>query len=103
MATVTVAVSQVGVHNLALSAGVEEIVQFGEDVENVEITQITGSAPVYFTTNNAAATVPANGAASACYSTLTTMAPVSLDPNTWQSTSIRLICAAAATVSVVRA
>lgn len=103
MAVVTVANSQVGVHNLALSAGVEEIVEFGEDVDQVEVTQITGSAPVYFTTNDTAASVPAAGVATACYSTITTLAPVELDPRTYQSTRIRLISSAAATVSVVRA
>lgn len=102
MATVTVAVNQVGVHNLALSAGVEEIVQFSEDVEEVEVVQITGASPVYFTTDGTAAAVPAAGAATACYSTIAALAPVALDPDTWTSTSIRLICAAAATVSVVR-
>lgn len=103
MATHSVAGAQVGVHNLALSAGVEEIVQFSEDVEQVEVTQVTGAAPVYFSTDGSAAEVPTAGAPSACYSTLTTLAPVALDPRTWQSTSIRLICSASATVSVVRA
>lgn len=103
MATYTVSVGHVGVHNVAMSAGVVDTVTFPEDVDQVEVTQISGSAPVYFTTNESTPTVPSAGASSACYSTLTTMAPVTLDPRTWRATSIKLICAAAATVSVVRA
>jgi hypothetical protein len=103
MATYTVSVGHVGVHNVAMSAGVVDTVVFPEDVSHVEITQVTGSSPVYFTTDESTPAVPAAGESTACYSTLTTMAPVALDPRTWQATSIKLICAAAATVSVVRA
>jgi hypothetical protein len=94
---------QVGVHNLALSANTVEVVQFGQDVDQVEVIQISGSAPVYFTTDGSTPTVPANGAASACYSTIAAMVSVQLDPRTWQATSIGLISASSATVSVVRA
>jgi len=103
MATHVVADNQVGVHNLALEAGVVEIVQFGQDIDQVEVTQISGEDPVYFTTDGSTPAVPAAGAASACYSTLGVMLPVLLDPRTWQSTSIRLVSASAAAVSVVRA
>jgi hypothetical protein len=103
MATVTVAANQVGVHNLALSAGVVEVVQFGQDVDQVEVTQISGSDPIYFTTDGSTPAVPSAGAASACFSTLAPLLPVLLDPRTWQATSIRLVCASAASVSVVRA
>lgn len=103
MAVHDVAANQVGVHNLALSADTVEIVQFTDDVEQVEVTQISGDEPVYFTTDDSTPAVPAAGAASACYSTLAPMQPVLLDPRTWQATSVSLVCAAAAVVSVVRA
>jgi hypothetical protein len=98
-----VADNQVGVHNLALAAGTVEVVQFGQDADQVEVIQISGADPVYFTTDDSTPSVPSAGAPSACYSTLAPLLPVLLDPRTWRATSIRLICASAAVVSVVRA
>lgn len=103
MATHVVADNQVGVHNLALEAGVVEVVQFGKDVDQVEVTQLSGDDPVYFTTNGSTPAVPTAGEVSACYSTLAPMLPVLLDPGTWKATSIRLVSESAAVVSVVRA
>lgn len=57
MATHTVTGAQVGVHNLTLSAGVEEIVQFEQDIATIEIINLDGAAAVYFTVNEESAVV----------------------------------------------
>jgi hypothetical protein len=104
MATHSVAANQVAIHELALTISTEEIVQFADDLDRVSVVQISGAEPVYFTTDRTAATVPAAGAASACYATLTALEPVVVDPRSHGAspTQIRLISAAAAVVAVFR-
>lgn len=102
MATHSVAQNQVAVHRLALAANTEEIVQFAEDLDQVEVVQISGTDPVYFSTNGQAAAIPADGAASHCYSTVQPLVSVALDPRRSTATQVRLICATAAVVSVTR-
>lgn len=99
MATYSVTSAQVGRHGISMAASVVDTVEFAVDCEFVEVTQLTGSAPVYFTVDG---TTPTVGGANT-YSTLTTMAPVAVSPPSAFATAVKLISAATATVSVVKA
>ncbi|WP_372663585.1 hypothetical protein [Amycolatopsis kentuckyensis] len=99
MPTHTVSRSQVGVYAITLVANTEEIVNFADDVGTIEIFNMDGAAPVYFTVNAAAATVAGQH---------TRMIPASIasiqyDPTTSNPTSVSLISPGTPTISVARA
>lgn len=103
MATYTVPTGHIGIYEIALVADTESTVTFGGDepsayrVGRVEVQVLTGTAPVYFRFG----TGPASVKGSDCWSAHPGTAAV-VEPPTSGDTVVRLICAAAATVSVAR-
>lgn len=96
----TVSGSAVGKHGIALTANTESTVTFADDVNTVEVACLSASTdPVWFTVNNAAATVEG----SATYFLFPGRNAARVDVPTAGPTVVRLISAAAATVSVTRA
>lgn len=92
----TVATGDVGKHEIALAANTEDTVTFAVDVTEAEVTQLGGTKPVYFCFGSTAATV--RGAH--CYQVPTT-ATRTVQPPTAGNTVVRLICEAAAVVTVI--
>lgn len=103
MAVHQVPTGHVGVHEIPLSAGVEDRVIFGADqpsnfdLDEVEIQVHSGTAPVYFRFGADPATVRGTDCWSAQPGTSATVSPP-----TSGDTVVRLISQAAAVVSVGR-
>lgn len=57
MATYSVAAGKRGVRAKSLSANVEDVVDFADDIPAVEVYVESGTATVYFTTDRSTATV----------------------------------------------
>ena len=88
-----------GVHNVALAAGVEMVVDFQDDVSAVEVVSMDGVAPVFFTVDGTAAAVNGRN----CHVIPAVVSSVEVEPTSSGPTKVRLISAAAQTVSVSRA
>lgn len=99
VADFTVAPGDLGKYEIALAAGVETTVTFSEDLDQVEISNDTGAARVYFTVDGTPATV--RGAR--CRQLPAAMHYVR--PNVYGSgnTKVRLISEATTMVSVAKA
>jgi hypothetical protein len=103
VAAYTVAVGEIGKYEIALAANTEDTITFGggsgdatiTDVTAVEVKVLTGTQPVYFCFGTTAATVKGNH----CYDAHPGTA-VTVQPPTADDTIVRIISAAAATVSV---
>jgi hypothetical protein len=54
MATRTNASGEFAIHNIALVAGAEDRVNFGDDFDTVEVTVVSGTDPLYFTVDGTA-------------------------------------------------
>lgn len=100
MPTITLPAGAFAAHSVSLTANVETIIDFGVDASQVEVVSITSAEPVYFTVDGTAVTV-AGATAYALFAGLNSIVvPV---PGSVGLTRVRLISAAAATVSAVRA
>lgn len=101
MATYNVPTGHIGVHEIPMAADVEDVVVFGGDAPSsydlnlVEVVVVSGTAPVYFRFGTGPATVKGSDCWSAAPGT-----GVQVSPPTSGDTTVRLICAAAAVVSV---
>ncbi len=101
MATYTVAAGKTALHAKTTVASVEDIVNFADDIPNVEVFVESG-AGVYFTTNRSAATLPGSDT----NGSMTTYVPAgsSVQTEVWTDagSQIRLISAGAAVYHVTR-
>lgn len=98
VAEYTVAQDEIGVHAIALVADTETIVRFADNVSTVEIVNMTGTAPVYFTVDKDAVSVAGND---------TQLLPAKIGsveaPSPGQqATVVRLISPGTPTISVTR-
>lgn len=96
----TVTVSGFAAHNVALTSNVETIVELGVDASEIEVLVLAATVPVYFSVDGNAATVGGTNtyALPAGVSSASVKVPAEIG-----LTKVRLISAAAATVSVSRA
>ncbi len=103
MATHNVATGAIGVYEITLAAGVEDTVTFGADqpsaydLGEVEVKVLSGTKPVYFAFGVQPAVVKGQWCWDAHPGT-----GVIVSPPTSGDTVVRLICEAAAVVSVSR-
>ena len=96
----TVAAGGVAKHRFVLAAGVEDTVNFADDADQLEVLCFTATEPVFFTVDGTAAAV--DGASSYVVTANSSMA-VDRPRQATAGPVVRLISAAAATVSVMRA
>jgi hypothetical protein len=62
MTAIAVAAAEVGVWEQALGAGVEDIVTFARDCDQVRVVNVSGAAAIYFTVDGSAVTVGSKAA-----------------------------------------
>lgn len=97
MATYSIASGDIAVHEKSLAAGVEDVVNFAEDISDVEVLVHSGSAPVYFTVDRAATAV-------AGPRTVAVMPSSAVQVQVWTrgASQVRLISSASAVYSVTK-
>lgn len=94
----TVAADEQGVHAVALTASTVDTVTFADDVTRITITNMTGTAPIYYTVDGSTPTVAGKN---------TRLVPaavthVDVEPATSGPTTVKLISPGTPTVSVAR-
>lgn len=95
---VHVEAGNVAAHNITLTAGQATTVEFADDCEAVAIIVLAATQPVYFTVDGSAATIGGSNT----HVIPPNSAREDVEPDTAGGTTVRLISAAAATVSVER-
>lgn len=98
MAVHNVSSREIGAHGIVLTANTEEVVQFADDVGTVEIINMTGTAPVYFTIDGNPAEV--GGARSRILPAA--VCGIEYEPTGSDPTRVSLISPGTPTVSVAR-
>jgi hypothetical protein len=98
MATHNVAAGEIGAHAFALAAGVVDTVTFADDLDEVTVIGLDGSAAVYFTLDGSTPTV---GGANT-YVLPAAVGTAAFEPATSGHTVVKLISAATPTISVQR-
>ncbi|MBP2341105.1 hypothetical protein JOF41_007359 [Saccharothrix coeruleofusca] len=98
MADHTIAADEQGIHNITLTAGVVDTVTFADDVTEVEIVNMTGTAAVYFTVDGTTPTVA--GRKTRLLPAAVTS--VEIEPTTSGPTVVKLISPGTPTISVAR-
>lgn len=99
MAAYTVAATDIGKYELTTAASTEDTVTFNKPASSIEVTVLSGNAPVYFRFGATTAVAKADGTFAA-YPGSTTR--VERDTGQETTTVVRFIGDAAAVVSVAR-
>lgn len=95
----TVAADEQGVHNITLTAGTVDTVTFADDVTQIRVTNMTGTAAVYYTVDGSTPTVAGKN---------TRLLPAAIgsvlvEPPSSGPTAVKLISSGTPAVSVARA
>ncbi len=98
VADYNVAANEIGAHNITLPANTVVTVDFADDVPEVEIVNMSGSAAVYVTVDRSTPTVAGRNT----YLLPAAIGGIELEPPTAGGTSVRLISSGTPTISVAR-
>ena len=98
MANHTIAADEQGVHNVQLAAGTVDTFSFADDVTQVAITNMTGTAAIYFTVDGTTPEV----AGKKSRLVPAAIAQVEIEPTTSGPTTVKVISSGTPTVSVAR-